>query len=151
MTNIDFDHPDYFMNIEDVFDAFQSMADKVKKGIIACGDDEQLQQIQAKVPVVFYGFSSTNDFQAQNISETNEGTEFDVFVRNTYYDTFRIPLFGNHNILNALAVIAICHYEGIKAKDIKHLSTFPGVKRRFTEKVVKDQILIDDYAHHPKE
>src|SRR5699024_1553726 len=74
MTNIDFDHPDYFTNIDDVFDAFQSMADKVKKGIIACGDDEQLQRLQTKVPVVYYGFSSINDFQAQNVKESKEGT-----------------------------------------------------------------------------
>src|SRR5699024_6032211 len=151
MTNIDFDHPDYFTSIDDVFDAFQSMADRVKKGIIACGDDEQLQQIQAKVPVVYYGFSSTNDFQAQNVTETEDGTTFDVFVRNTYYETFTIPMHGNHNILNALSVIAICQYEGIEAKNIKALSTFLVVKRRFTEKKVGNQILIDDYAHHPKE
>lgn len=151
MTNIDFDHPDYFTSVNDVFDAFQSMADQVKKGIIACGDDDQLQKIQAKVPVVYYGFSSTNDFQAQNVKEDEHGTTFDVFVRNTYYDTFMIPMFGNHNILNALAVIAICHYEAIPAKAIQSLRTFEGVKRRFTEKVVENQILIDDYAHHPIE
>ncbi len=151
MTNIDFDHPDYFTSVDDVFDAFQSMADQVKKGIIACGDDEQLQQIQAKVPVMYYGFSSTNDFQAQNVTETENGTEFDVFVRNTYYETFEIPMYGDHNILNALSVIAICHYEDMNAKDIKIISTFQGVKRRFTEKKVGNQILIDDYAHHPKE
>src|SRR5699024_6668932 len=109
------------------------------------------QQIQAKVPVVYYGFGSTNDFQAQHVKETAQGTQFDVFVRNTYYDTFHIPMFGDHNILNALAVIAICHYEGINAEVIKNLSTFQGVKRRFSEKIVGDQILIDDYAHHPKE
>ena len=151
MTNIDFDHPDYFSNIEDVFSAFQSMADRVKKGIIACGDDEQLQQIQAKVPVVYYGLSETNDFQAVNIQETSAGTTFDVFVRNTYYETFTIPLFGNHHILNALSVIALCHYEGIPANDIQHLSSFPGVKRRFSEKVMGNQVLVDDYAHHPIE
>jgi len=151
MTNIDFDHPDYFTSIDDVFDAFQSMAERVKKGIIACGDDEQLQQIQAKVPVVYYGFSSTNDFQAQNVRETKHGTEFDVFVRNTYYDTFDIPMYGNHNVLNALSVIAICHYEDIKADKMKALSTFEGVKRRFTEKTMGSQVLVDDYAHHPRE
>lgn len=151
MTNIDFDHPDYFTSIDDVFDAFQSMADRVKKGIIACGDDVKLQQIHAKVPVVYYGLQSSNDFQAQNIVENDKGTTFDVYVRNTYYDTFTIPMYGNHNILNALAVIALCHYEGIKSQHIKSLSTFEGVKRRFTEKKLGNQILIDDYAHHPRE
>ncbi|WP_368652408.1 UDP-N-acetylmuramate--L-alanine ligase [Ornithinibacillus sp. 4-3] len=151
MTNIDYDHPDYFTSIEDVFDAFQAMANKVKKGIIACGDDEQLQQLQTKVPIVYYGFSASNDFQAQNVKESKEGTTFDVFVRNTYYDTFTIPLFGNHHVLNALAVIAICHYEGIPSEDIKYFHTFKGVKRRFTEKLIGEQVVIDDYAHHPKE
>ncbi|SHH68236.1 UDP-N-acetylmuramate--L-alanine ligase [Virgibacillus chiguensis] len=151
MTNIDFDHPDYFTSIDDVFSAFQSMVERVKKGIIACGDDEQLQRIQAKVPVVYYGFTDTNDFQAQNVMETENGTTFDVFVRNTFYETFSIPMYGNHNVLNALAVIAICHYEGINAECMKHLASFGGVKRRFTEKRIGNQILIDDYAHHPKE
>ncbi|WP_391558782.1 UDP-N-acetylmuramate--L-alanine ligase [Robertmurraya sp.] len=152
MTNIDFDHPDYFANIDDVFSAFQEMAWQVKKGIFACGDDEQLQKIQAKVPVVFYGFGEENDFQARNVVKTTEGTTFDVFVRNTFYDTFQVPTFGDHNVLNALAVIAICHYEELSADKVKEqLLSFTGVKRRFTEKHVGSQVLIDDYAHHPTE
>src|SRR5699024_11244311 len=113
MTNIDFDHPDYFTRIDDVVDGFQSRADKVKKGIIACGDDEELQRNKTKVPVMYYGFADTNDFQAKNIRETHEGTTFDVFVRNTFYATMTLPMYGDHHILNALAVIAICHYEGM--------------------------------------
>jgi UDP-N-acetylmuramate--alanine ligase len=152
MTNIDFDHPDYFANVEDVFSAFQEMALQVKKGIIACGDDEQLQKVQAKVPVLFYGFGEENDFQARNIMKSTEGTTFDVFVRHTFFETFTIPTFGNHNILNSLAVIAICHYESIDPKIVKEqLLTFQGVKRRFTEKQVGSQVIIDDYAHHPTE
>ncbi|RPF55320.1 UDP-N-acetylmuramate--L-alanine ligase [Aquisalibacillus elongatus] len=152
MTNIDFDHPDYFKSIEDVFDAFQSMAMKVRKGIIACGDDEYLQQIQAKVPVVYYGFTEGNDFQAKNIQESSEGTTFEVYVRSTYYDTFTIPTYGNHSVLNALSVVALMQYESFTAQEISHLKSFPGVKRRFTETEWKNgQILIDDYAHHPKE
>jgi len=152
MTNIDFDHPDYFANIEDVFAAFQEMAWQVKKGIFAYGDDEQLQKIQAKVPVLFYGFNEENDFQARNIEKTTEGTNFDVFVRNEYFASFSIPTFGNHNVLNALSVIAICHYENINTEIVQHmLQTFQGVKRRFTEKRVHNQILVDDYAHHPTE
>ncbi|SEA47529.1 UDP-N-acetylmuramate--alanine ligase [Thalassobacillus cyri] len=151
MTNIDFDHPDYFTSIEDVFQAFQAMAKQVKKGIIACGDDEHLQHIQANVPVLYYGLADSNDFQAQNIHESPEGTSFDVFVRNTYYDTFIIPGYGNHHVLNALSVIALCHYEDMSAEEIKKIKTFEGVKRRFTEKQVGDQVLVDDYAHHPIE
>ncbi|WP_339147296.1 MULTISPECIES: UDP-N-acetylmuramate--L-alanine ligase [unclassified Sutcliffiella] len=152
MTNIDFDHPDYFGSIDDVFNAFQEMALQVKKGIIACGDDEYLQKIQAKVPVIYYGFGEENDFQARHVEKSTEGTTFDVFVRNNHYATFKIKGYGDHNIMNALAVIALCHYEEIPADVIQsQLLTFEGVKRRFSEKVVGSQVLIDDYAHHPTE
>lgn len=152
MTNIDFDHPDYFKDIDDVFSAFQEMAFQVKKGIIACGDDEQLQKIQAKVPVVFYGFGSDNDFQARNVTVDTNGTTFEVHVRNNYFATFTITNYGDHNVLNALAVIALCHYENISQEIIQaQLSTYGGVKRRYNEKKVNDQVLVDDYAHHPTE
>lgn len=152
MTNIDFDHPDYFSGINDVISAFQEMAMQVKKAIIACGDDEYLQSIQAQVPVVFYGLEDHNDFQGKNIQATPHGTTFDVFVRNTFYGSFTIPGYGNHNVKNALAVIALCHYEDVQIQIIaEQLRSFPGVKRRFSEKFIGEQILIDDYAHHPTE
>ncbi|MBO1914142.1 UDP-N-acetylmuramate--L-alanine ligase, partial [Microvirga sp. 3-52] len=59
---------------------------------------------------------------------------------------------GDHAILNALGVIALCHYEGIPASVIQErLSTFHGVKRRFTVMESKGRVIIDDYAHHPTE
>ncbi|MEW4284424.1 UDP-N-acetylmuramate--L-alanine ligase [Priestia koreensis] len=152
MTNIDFDHPDYFANVEDVFSAFQEMAMQVKKGIIACGDDEHLQRIQAKVPVLYYGLNEENDFQARNIVKSTAGTKFDVFIRNNFYATFEIPGYGDHNILNALSVIALCHYEEINVAILQErLKTYQGVKRRFSEKAFGEQVIIDDYAHHPTE
>ncbi|NLY80450.1 MAG: UDP-N-acetylmuramate--L-alanine ligase [Lysinibacillus sp.] len=152
MTNIDFDHPDYFSSVEDVFSAFQELASQVKKAIIACGDDEYLKQIHANVPVIYYGMGEGNDFVAKNIEKSTEGTHFEVYVRNEYYDRFFIPLYGDHAILNSLAVIALCHYEGIPANIIKErLTTYGGVKRRFTETKIGNNVLVDDYAHHPTE
>ncbi|MDW0117150.1 UDP-N-acetylmuramate--L-alanine ligase [Sporosarcina thermotolerans] len=152
MTNIDFDHPDYFKDLADVLDAFGEMALKVKKAIIACGDDIHLQQIQANVPVVYYGFDEGNDFSAKNIKKSEKGTMFDVYVRNEFYDTFTIFLPGDHAILNALGVIALCHYEGIAASGIKErLATFNGVKRRFSVTESHGRVIVDDYAHHPTE
>lgn len=152
MTNIDFDHPDYFAGIEDVFNAFEEMAKQVKKCIIACGDDEYLQRIQAPVPVVYYGFGQENDFQARNVIKSTTGTTFDVMIRNEFFHTFTIPMFGDHAILNALAVISLCHYESIPAEIIQQqFEDFEGVKRRFTQTEINGRILIDDYAHHPTE
>ncbi|WP_059103774.1 UDP-N-acetylmuramate--L-alanine ligase [Shouchella shacheensis] len=152
MTNIDFDHPDYFANVDDVFDAFQEMAKQVKKGIIACGDDEYLQKLHANVPILYYGLGEDNDFQAKNIESTKEGTMFDVYVRGDLYGSFQVPGYGDHSVLNALSVVALCHYEAIPKEALtSYLNTFTGVKRRFTEKPLGRQILIDDYAHHPTE
>ncbi|MGG0656306.1 UDP-N-acetylmuramate--L-alanine ligase [Rummeliibacillus pycnus] len=152
MTNIDFDHPDYYKDVEDVFDAFQSMALQVKKAIIACGDDGHLQKIKANVPVVYYGFGAENDFEARNVEKTTSGTSFEVYVRNEFYNKFFIPMFGDHNVLNTLAVISLCHYEGLPAELIQErLHTYHGVKRRFTETDFGERTLIDDYAHHPTE
>lgn len=152
MTNVDFDHSDYFSGLDDVIDAFQEMAKQVKKGIIACGDDENLQQIQANVPILYYGFGAHNDFRAENVASTNNGTTFDVYLRDDFYGTFRIPGYGNHSVLNALAVIATCDYENLPKDLVKErLETFNGVKRRFSESTLGGQILVDDYAHHPRE
>ncbi|MGJ9382348.1 UDP-N-acetylmuramate--L-alanine ligase [Salipaludibacillus neizhouensis] len=152
MTNIDFDHPDYFKDVEDVFHAFQQMAMQVKKAIIACGDDSHLQGINAQVPVVYYGFNEDNDFYAKDVRSDDLGTHFDVYVRNSLYGSFTIPGYGSHHVLNALSVISICHYEDIEIETVQEqLKTFGGVKRRFTEKKLGNQILIDDYAHHPTE
>lgn len=152
ITNIDFDHPDYYTSIEDVQEAFVEFSQQIKKAIFACGDDTRLQELHASVPIVYYGLNEYNDFQAKNIERDTNGSSFDVFVRGDFYGRFYIPAFGNHNIQNALGVIAFSHYEGLNADKVKErLETFEGVKRRFTEKTVMDTVIIDDYAHHPAE
>jgi len=152
ITNIDFDHPDYYTSIEDVQDAFLSFSQQIKKAIFACGDDARLQELHASVPIVYYGFDEYNDFQAKNLERTIEGSTFDVFVRGDFYGKFFIPSYGKHNIQNALGVIAFSHYEGLDLDKVQErLQSFKGVKRRFTEKNVMDTVIIDDYAHHPAE
>ena len=152
MTNIDYDHPDYFKNIDDVASAFQEMANNVKKAIIAWGDDEHLRNLKADVPIYYYGLSKNDDVYADNIQITENGTQFDVYINGEYYDHFLTPQYGNHNIQNALAVITISYLEKMDVNNIKEaLETFGGVKRRFNETFVSKQVLVDDYAHHPRE
>ncbi|MCU7558303.1 UDP-N-acetylmuramate--L-alanine ligase [Macrococcus capreoli] len=152
ITNIDFDHPDYFASMSDVFNAFQEMTKKVKKAIVACGDDEHLKDIKTEIPMYYYGFGDHNKVIAKNVETVESGTKFDVYIDGTYIDTFKTPMFGNHQVLNALAVITICYLEHLDMNAIKEaLATFGGVKRRFSEKKFGSQMLIDDYAHHPTE
>lgn len=152
MTNIDYDHPDYFKNIDDVASAFQEMANNVKKAIIAWGDDEHLRNLKADVPIYYYSLSKNDDVYADNIQITENGTQFDVYINGEYYDQFLTPQYGNHNVQNALAVITISYLEKMDVNNIKEaLETFGGVKRRFNETFVSKQVLVDDYAHHPRE
>ncbi|GGC85563.1 UDP-N-acetylmuramate--L-alanine ligase [Enterococcus wangshanyuanii] len=152
MTNIDFDHPDYYKSIEDVFSAFQTMAAQVKKGIFAYGDDKYLRQLSADVPIYYYGLNDDDDIQAKNIQRTTEGSSFDVYHKDQFVGHFVLPAFGQHNIMNALGVIAVAYFEKLDmSKVAAEMLTFSGVKRRFTEKKVSDMIIVDDYAHHPTE
>ncbi|NEW62241.1 UDP-N-acetylmuramate--L-alanine ligase [Granulicatella sp. zg-ZJ] len=152
MTNVDFDHPDYYKNIDDVFSAFEAFAKQVKKIVVACGDDAYLPRLKSLGNVMYYGFKETNDFIARNIERAQDGSKFDVYVKEQFYGTFHIPTYGLHNVLNALGVISLCYLEGFKAEDVaKALLTFSGVKRRFSEKIVGSMTIIDDYAHHPSE
>ncbi|EOI6652260.1 UDP-N-acetylmuramate--L-alanine ligase [Enterococcus hirae] len=152
MTNIDFDHPDYYTSIDDVFTAFQSMANQVKKAIFAYGDDTYLRKLEADVPIYYYGVSEDDDIQARNIERTTTGSAFDVYHKDEFVGHFTVPAFGKHNILNALGVIAVAYFEKLDQEEVaKELLTFPGVKRRFSEKIVADMTVVDDYAHHPAE
>ena len=152
MTNIDFDHPDYFTGIDDVCDAFETLARQTKKGIFAWGEDKNLRKLNANVPIYYYGTEDNDDFVAKNIKRTTTGSSFDVYFHNQFLGNFETHLFGEHNVLNTLAVIAVSYFEKIDLGNVKQeLLTFKGVKRRFTEKTVADMVIIDDYAHHPHE
>ena len=151
MTNIDFDHPDYFTGIDDVCDAFETLARQTKKGIFAWGEDKNLRKLNANVPI-YYGTEDNDDFVAKNIKRTTTGSSFDVYFHDQFLGNFETHLFGEHNVLNTLAVIAVSYFEKIDLGKVKQeLLTFKGVKRRFTEKTVADMVIIDDYAHHPHE
>lgn len=152
MTNIDYDHPDYFTSIDDVAKAFQSLAKQVKKGVIAFGDDENLRKLNPSVPVYYYGVLDDDDFKVTNITRTINGSSFDVEYENKKIGHFEIPAYGVHNVYNATSVIAVAYLEGEDMNKVaEELKTYKGVKRRFSEKEVGDIKVIDDYAHHPSE
>ena len=152
ITNIDLDHTDYYKSIDDMILAYQEFANKADKMVIACGDDQYTHTLEVNPSIYYYGLDSDNDIQARNVEYRNDGTEFDVFIEDEYYGHFDLPLFGKHMLLNALAAIAVCHYERMNAKEVANaLKTFKGAERRFKEEVVGDNVIIDDYAHHPAE
>lgn len=152
MTNIDFDHPDFFNDVDDVRDSFETYGRQVKKAIFAWGDDPQLRKLKVDVPVYYYGTNPSDDFRAENIQRTPEGSTYDAYFRDQKLGTFTIHLYGEHSVLNSLAVLAVAYMEKIDMAEIKaELVNFTGVKRRFSEEDIADTTIIDDYAHHPNE
>ncbi|MBE6159859.1 MAG: UDP-N-acetylmuramate--L-alanine ligase [Lactobacillales bacterium] len=152
ITNIDLDHVDYYKDIDDVIDAYQEFANKAEKMVIACGDDPYTHSLEINPAIFYYGLDEDNDIRATNVNYKEDGTSFEVEVEGNYYGFFDLPIYGKHMLLDALAVIAICYYERIDAKEVsKIFKTFKGAKRRFSETIVGENIIIDDYAHHPNE
>lgn len=152
ITNIDLDHVDYYQGIDDVISAYTEYANNAEKMVIACGDDPYTHSLEVDKPIFYYGLDEDNDIIAKEVEYAENGTSFDVFIEDNYYGHFDLKLFGKHMLLDALAVISFCYYERLEAKEVsKTLKTFEGAKRRFTEYPVLDNIVIDDYAHHPAE
>ena len=152
ITNIELDHVDYYKDMDDLISAYKDYANNAEKMVIACGDDPYTHSLEVNKPIFYYGLDEDNDILAKNVEYTNSGVSFDVFVEDNYYGHFDLPLFGKHMLLNSLAVISICYYERIEAKEVaKMLKTFKGARRRFSETIVEDNIVVDDYAHHPTE
>lgn len=152
ITNIELDHVDYFKDMQDVIDAYSEYANNAEKMVIACGDDPYTRMLELNKPIFYYGIDEDNDIVAKNIEYTSDGVEFDVFVEENYYGHFDLPFYGKHMVLNTLAVISVCYYERMDAKEVsKNLKTFAGAERRFEETIIGDTILVDDYAHHPTE
>lgn len=152
ITNIDFDHPDYFTSVNDVFEAFNDYAKQVKKGLFLYGEDTFLRKITANAPIYYYGFNEDDDFMAYDITRTINGSDFKVKHKNEELGSFHVPTYGRHNVLNATAVVANLYIAGVDMTLVaEHLKTFSGVKRRFTEKIINGTVIIDDFAHHPTE
>ncbi|MDD3186924.1 MAG: UDP-N-acetylmuramate--L-alanine ligase [Bacilli bacterium] len=152
ITNIEMDHTDYYKNMQDMLDAYQSFANNASKMVIACGSDSYTRYLEVDKPIFYYGIDDDNDIVAKDVEYRSDGTSFDVFIEDNYYGHFDVPLFGKHMLLNALAAIAICYYERLDAKEVaKHLKTFKGASRRFKETIIGNNVIVDDYAHHPTE
>jgi UDP-N-acetylmuramate--alanine ligase len=152
ITNIDFDHADYFEDIDDVISAYQEYANNATNMVIACGDDPYTHTLEVSKPIFYYGLSEDNDIIAKDIIYKKDGISFDVFIEDNFYGHYDLPIYGKHMLLDALAVIAVAYYERLDYKEVsKIFKDYTGAKRRFTETVVGKDIIIDDYAHHPNE
>ena len=148
ILNIDLDHVDYYRDIDDVIDAYTSYANLANDVAVLYGDDPYTRKMKLKVPAIYFGLAEGNDVRAINVSYSKDGVSFDI----EGYGHFDLPLFGQHQLLDALAVITVSMHEGLSYDEVFHnLKQFHGAKRRFSESFVGNNVIIDDYAHHPNE
>lgn len=167
-TNIDPEHMDYYGSLDALKDAFVKFVNNIPfYGLgVVCGDDQNIQSILpafSNKRIVTYGFSASNNVQATNVVAVEGGMMFDVVFNESFkwsnvakikkIKGLFLPMFGEHNILNALATLCVAQEMGISEANIRDaLNHFSGVKRRFTiTGVVNTITFVDDYAHHPTE
>lgn len=157
ILNIDDDHLDYFKNMENMKKSFQKYIDLLPQDgcLVLNRDDENISDL---VPhnnhVLTYGIDSLADITAKNIKTSKMGfPTFDAYYKNEFYETITLGVLGRHNILNALASIAISINYNIDKESVKKaLKEFRGVGRRFEYLgEYKGAHFFDDFAHHPTE
>jgi UDP-N-acetylmuramate--alanine ligase len=126
--------------------------------VIGCGDDTRLKEIllKGKREFLTYGFSPVNELHTESMRFVNNEQcywEFDCVFKNKKLPQFQLTIPGQHNILNAMASIALGLKLSIDPEIIqKSLKSFAGVNRRFQRKgSFNDIMIVDDYGHHPTE
>ncbi len=162
VTNIEADHMDTyggdFSRVKETFIDFLRNLPFYGQAIM-CGDDANVQEIRPHIgrSVITYGFGEDNDVRADNVSLSFGQAAFTVHRENHVPLDITLNLTGKHNVLNALAAIAVATDEGIHDEAIvQALASFGGIGRRFEllgdYETTKGQIsLVDDYGHHPTE
>ena len=152
ITNIEAEHLECYKDIDDIRNTFEIFANQTSNLVVANGDNSEVKKIHYKTKVIFYGFSFNNDVVIQNLKMTEEGSRFDIYIKEELYGSFEVALFGKHMVGNVCAAIIICKELSIpKERIYEALKTFKNAKRRFAIEKVKNTIIIDDYAHHPTE
>ena len=161
LTSVDWDHPDFFPDFAAYKKVFDDFVLKIHKTgfLIVWGDSIDTLEVASKATCrkLTYGFGEECDYRITNYNPPVGGTisnqSFEIFHKEKSLSIFETPLVGRHNLLNAAAVIAMCHAMQLDMEKIKNaLREFKGTSRRFEQVgMFQNAILIDDYAHHPDE
>lgn len=151
ITNIELDHTETYPNIDAMILAFQEFVYKTKNEVIICGDDKNSLKIKVN-HAFYYGFKSHNDLVIKNKKVEDNKTKFDIYYHNELFDSYSVNMFGDHLILDAAAAIMTGILYDVDKHVIKDvLEHFVPAKRRFNETIIGNNVIIDDYAHHPTE
>ena len=144
ITSVDPDHLDIYENKEAFIEAFKKFSKQV--------DDKLIVAFGLPISGITYGIDVEADYVARNLTLTDKGYRFDLISPNEIFKGVNFNQLGKHNVLNALGAVAVANQSGINIKKIlPTLENFPGIHRRMNVYSWRNSVIIDDYAHHPKE
>ena len=155
LTNIDFDHPDYFKNVghyEQTFAEFISRTLSTGGYVLYNFDDSRARRVMSSCTgnIESYGYDPGNNYCISNVSE--QLNSFTIRRDDKDLVTLELTVFGKHNILNAAASAIMALHLGISPDQVQSaLKNFRGVKRRMEIVPSEKYTIIDDYGHHPTE
>lgn len=150
INNIEFDHADIFASLDDIKLTFRRLINIVPRNglVLANGDDPNVREViaNAPCPVKTFGLGPGNDFRATSLNLDANSSRFQISNL-----TFQIPLLGEHNVRNSLAVAAASLHHGLSADQIQAaFNEFRGIKRR--QEICGEAggvTVVDDFGHHP--
>ncbi|MGH3148533.1 MAG: UDP-N-acetylmuramate--L-alanine ligase [Rubrobacter sp.] len=152
VTNVEFDHPDFYSSLEDVVDTFAKFIGSLppEGHLVACADDPRCEALAAEAPcpVTTYGLNAGN-----LTAELKSPNSYQLFEDGVRRGLVELGVYGRHNVLNSLAAVAVARWLGHDAHEAaRTLRDFGGVRRRLQLKGERAEVrVVDDYAHHPTE
>ncbi len=155
LTSIEYDHADIYPDLTRIIQAFESFLETVPAGgrVLAWGDAPLVREVCGRnhAPISFYGLNGEVTWQAAAIRPASGGMDFTVLKEGTRWEEFFLPMVGEHNVLNALAALAVLAEVGAEPRALKEvLPGFKGVKKRQEVAGEFEGILVmEDFAHHP--
>ena len=155
ITSLEFDHADIYENLAAIELQFRRLVNLVpsRGRIVAWGESETVRGVLQKAfcPFETYGFTPGVDWLAGDLEIADGETHFRVSRQGTEVARVRMSLAGRHNVLNAVAAIAIAQGRGVSGEAIASaMAEFRGVLRRLEVKGESSGVLVvDDFAHHP--
>ncbi|MFA5986056.1 MAG: UDP-N-acetylmuramate--L-alanine ligase [Parcubacteria group bacterium] len=156
LTSVDYDHPDFFADVESYRDVFGVFVARIPQDgiLVACGDQGDVCAVAAHADcrVVFYGEDVKNDCVIMRRSIDAHGQKITVLFEEKEYEIMT-QLYGAHNAANATAAWLLAFLlTGDAYRTAEGVAQFAGTARRFERRgEYNGAILVDDYAHHPKE
>jgi UDP-N-acetylmuramate: L-alanyl-gamma-D-glutamyl-meso-diaminopimelate ligase len=155
LTSLEYDHADIFPDLAAIALQFRRLVNLVpRRGrILIWGESPELRETATKAfcPVETFGLTPDCDWYAGDILWQDSATEFRVVFHGGVVTRIRIPAAGRHNVLNALAAVALAYGRGVECEAIEQaLATFEGVRKRMEIKgEARGVLVVEDFAHHP--